>query len=163
MVSAISLLVICYLPNDARILSVMMLIIPLSATAFQYGGSYINHVDLSPNYAGIIIAISNSIPNLCSIFGPIFVQFVVTDEVSFSTPRSLLDYYFTALFETRLCSLHYHSFLPCFFWSPFSHNTKFWSWHVLDSNRDLLYGNRAFAPAITQCDYIFEICTAVRS
>lgn len=58
-----------------------MLIVPISVTAAQYGGSYINHIDLSPNFAGIILALSNSIPNLCSIFGPIFVQLVVTDEV----------------------------------------------------------------------------------
>lgn len=84
LIPTISLLIVCYLPEGAETLSVILLILPISATSAQYGGSYINHIDLSPNYAGILLAISNTIPNLCCIFGPIFVHFFVSDEVRYT-------------------------------------------------------------------------------
>lgn len=41
------------------------------------------HVDISPNYAGVIMGLSNFIPNFCSILAPLFVQLIVTDEVRY--------------------------------------------------------------------------------
>lgn len=42
----------------------------------------VNHIDLAPNYAGTMMGITNGGANIVSIFAPLVVGFVVTDEVS---------------------------------------------------------------------------------
>lgn len=49
---------------------------------FLYNGSYINHVDISPKYAGLMLGIENSISQMVGLTGPLFVQYVVTEPVS---------------------------------------------------------------------------------
>lgn len=58
-----------------------MLMLPNITDATLNAGNYITHVDISPNYAGVIMGLSNFIPNFCNILAPLFVQFVVQDEV----------------------------------------------------------------------------------
>lgn len=52
------------------------------ATGAVTGGPGVNHIDMSPRYAGIIIAITNTSSNIFAIIGPLVVQIFVTDEVS---------------------------------------------------------------------------------
>lgn len=46
------------------------------------GGFFVSPLDLSPNFAGILMGLGNSIGNCFSIAAPLVVQFIVTDEVS---------------------------------------------------------------------------------
>lgn len=81
-IPTIALFVVGFLDEDSKALSVIMIMLPNCADAALYGGNYMTHVDISPNYAGVIMGVSNFIPNFCNILAPLFVQFVVTDEVS---------------------------------------------------------------------------------
>ncbi|KAG5864163.1 hypothetical protein JTB14_019900 [Gonioctena quinquepunctata] len=43
-------------------------------------GFFINHVDLSPTHAGLLMGICNGFGNIFSIFAPLLVQYMVEDE-----------------------------------------------------------------------------------
>lgn len=42
----------------------------------------INHIDISPNYAGTMMSISNFVSNSCASMAPLVVGFILTDVVS---------------------------------------------------------------------------------
>lgn len=48
------------------------------------GGPGVNQIDLSPTFAGIILAITNTCSGISSALGPLAVQIMVTDEVIIS-------------------------------------------------------------------------------
>ncbi|CAH1104152.1 unnamed protein product [Psylliodes chrysocephalus] len=79
-IPAAAILTLGFCSEDAITLSVVMLVLA-SGTATACGaGSNINHIDLSPNFAGVLLGIINSSGTLVSILGPLAVQFIVTDE-----------------------------------------------------------------------------------
>lgn len=49
--------------------------------SFIYNGLFSNHADLSPNYVGILVGLSNTIGNISSLLAPLFVGLIVTDPV----------------------------------------------------------------------------------
>lgn len=65
-------------------LSTVMLLmtIVLSTNSAVYNGLFSNHADLSPNYVGILMALSNCLGNLAALSAPIYISEVVTDPVS---------------------------------------------------------------------------------
>nr|XP_023021983.1 putative inorganic phosphate cotransporter [Leptinotarsa decemlineata] len=79
-VPALSLIVLGFLPNDSNTLSVILLIVAVGAQSASSSGYLVNHLDLSPNFAGILMAICNSTAYFVGIFAPILVQLVVVDE-----------------------------------------------------------------------------------
>ena len=44
----------------------------------------VNHVDVASNYAGILMAITNTIGNVCGFLAPYIIGVIVTTEVYFS-------------------------------------------------------------------------------
>ncbi|XP_074036869.1 putative inorganic phosphate cotransporter isoform X2 [Leptinotarsa decemlineata] len=82
---AISLTILGFLPDNTPELSVAMLILTVSLQSAGTSGYIVNNLDLSPNFAGLIMALCNSSTNVLSILGPLVVQLVVTDK----TDRSL--------------------------------------------------------------------------
>lgn len=82
-VSIIGLIALSFLPSDAKALSVTMFVLVGFAYGATAGGPAVNQIDLSPRYAGIVMAITNSLSAVFSIIGPLTVQFIVTDDVSF--------------------------------------------------------------------------------
>lgn len=69
------------LPSDQKTWSVMMFIFVGFASGATSGGPDVNHMDLSPRYSGIIMAITNSCGAGFSLIGPLIVQILVTNEV----------------------------------------------------------------------------------
>jgi cyanate permease len=63
--------------------AVALLTLAVGVNSSVYVGFQPNHIDLSPNYAGTMMGITNCISNIMSIIGPLLVGFVVTEEVSF--------------------------------------------------------------------------------
>lgn len=57
----------------------------------QHYGVVINNIDISPNFAGIIAGFSYAISSATSLFAPLQVQFLVTDQVYYFT-------FFTSLY-----------------------------------------------------------------
>lgn len=82
--SILALLVLSFLPNDAKALSVFMFVLVGFAYGANAGGPGVNQIDLSPRFAGIIMAITNTTSAVFSIIGPLSVQVIVLDEVSYT-------------------------------------------------------------------------------
>lgn len=78
-----------------------MTFITLSVTfsAFMFSGFNINYLDLSPNFAGVVMGLCNGMENVGTIIAPLYVGWVVSDLVSLPTIYSyhmrlrLLCYY----------------------------------------------------------------------
>ncbi|XKL68546.1 hypothetical protein PGB90_004037 [Kerria lacca] len=61
---------------------VITLVITIFLNSAAYSGCMVNHVDLSPNYCGTLMGITNSIATISSIIGPLSVGWLVTDTAS---------------------------------------------------------------------------------
>nr|XP_023028316.1 putative inorganic phosphate cotransporter [Leptinotarsa decemlineata] len=79
---AISLTVVAFLTKKYASYSVALLIINGGMTAGALCSYQVNHVDLSPNHSGVLMAITNSSTSVFSIVSPLIVQFIVTDVTS---------------------------------------------------------------------------------
>ncbi|XP_044758455.1 putative inorganic phosphate cotransporter isoform X1 [Coccinella septempunctata] len=77
---AIALTLLSYLPDDEDFLSVMVLIFAVGINGSVSSGFQVNHIDISPNFSGILMGITNGSSNIFSIIAPLAVQVIVTDE-----------------------------------------------------------------------------------
>nr|BAN21445.1 sodium-dependent phosphate transporter [Riptortus pedestris] len=73
-----SLLVLAYAPVTTT-LAVGMLTTAVGINAAGYLGHGVNILDLSPNYAGVIMSISNSVANIASLLGPLISTYLIKD------------------------------------------------------------------------------------
>lgn len=62
--------------------AVTLLTISVGLNAGVFTGYLTNHLDLSPNFAGLLMGITNGWSNITSILGPIVTGYIVQDEVS---------------------------------------------------------------------------------
>lgn len=62
-------------------ISVILLVIAVGVNAAVFCGFQVNHIDISPNYSGILMGITNGSSNIFSIIAPLVVQVIVTNEV----------------------------------------------------------------------------------
>ena len=63
--------------------AIALLTISVSLNSGAYMGYLQNHLDLSPNFAGTLMGITNCIANITSILAPQIAGYIVTDEVLF--------------------------------------------------------------------------------
>lgn len=63
--------------------AIALLTISVALNAGVYTGFLTNHLDLSPNFAGLLMGITNGLSNITSILGPMVTGFIVTDAVSY--------------------------------------------------------------------------------
>lgn len=63
--------------------AVAMLSIGVALHGCGFSGFLVNHVDIAPKYAGVLMGISNSLAAICGIAAP-YVIGVLTPNVSFS-------------------------------------------------------------------------------
>lgn len=76
----VALIGLGYCSKDTVVWAIVLLTIAVGTNAGTYCGFMANHMDLSPNYAGLLMGITNGIANILSILGPLFVGFIVTDQ-----------------------------------------------------------------------------------
>lgn len=69
-----------YMSGDHVDWAVIILTLTVGMNAACYLGFQMNHIDLSPNYAGTLMGITNCAANIMSIIAPLLVGFIVTDE-----------------------------------------------------------------------------------
>ncbi|XP_050302077.1 putative inorganic phosphate cotransporter isoform X2 [Anthonomus grandis grandis] len=79
-IPAIALIFLGITPADQPNRAVALLVIAVGLNAGIFCGFNVNHVDISPRNAGILMGITNCISNITGILAPLFVQFIVTDE-----------------------------------------------------------------------------------
>ena len=58
------------------------LFLAMAFNGFTYSGFNITHVDMSPDYAGTLMGITNCIANFAGVLAPIYVGVVTSKEVS---------------------------------------------------------------------------------
>ncbi|XP_017836066.1 putative inorganic phosphate cotransporter [Drosophila busckii] len=69
-----------YVPKDNDTLAVVLLTSTVGITAATHVGFLINHIDLTPNFAGILMGICNAVANVMSLLAPLLVGVIVTDK-----------------------------------------------------------------------------------
>ncbi|XP_014246507.1 putative inorganic phosphate cotransporter isoform X2 [Cimex lectularius] len=62
--------------------AIILLTIAVALNAGTYLGYLCNHLDLSPNFAGVLMGITNGLANIASILGPTVAGYIVTDETN---------------------------------------------------------------------------------
>lgn len=83
-IPSLALVWLAFVSSDQRILAIALLYIYSGVDAVLIFGSLVNHVDISPRYAGVLMSIENTIAQCLAMFAPLFTQYVVSDSVSFS-------------------------------------------------------------------------------
>lgn len=61
--------------------SILLLCFAMGLNGGTSVGYFINHIDISPNYAGNIIAVCQVLSNVMTFLGPIVITYVVYDMV----------------------------------------------------------------------------------
>lgn len=76
------LLILSY-TTDYMVLSIVLLTLVVGTNCGVNIGYLVNHLDLSPNFAGYLMGITTCASNIMSLLGPLFVGEIVTDHVRF--------------------------------------------------------------------------------
>ncbi|XP_031831623.1 putative inorganic phosphate cotransporter [Nomia melanderi] len=79
-VPAIALIGLGYIDKDHPEIAVAVLVIAVASNIAVYCGHNVNHMDLSPNFAGTLMGITNTGANICSLLAPLVASVVVTDS-----------------------------------------------------------------------------------
>ncbi|XP_032683850.1 LOW QUALITY PROTEIN: uncharacterized protein LOC116850093 [Odontomachus brunneus] len=82
---AIALMCMSAIPTDNSVYALILLIIAVGLNAGSLCGFQVNHIDLSPNYAGNMISITNTVGSVVAIVAPIVTeQTIISDETNVS-------------------------------------------------------------------------------
>lgn len=81
-VPTICLITLGTIEND-KYSAVTLLTIGIGASGCIFAGCLINQMDLTPNFAGPLMGMGQTLGNVMSIIGPLFVGYIVTDIVSY--------------------------------------------------------------------------------
>ncbi|XP_013116292.1 putative inorganic phosphate cotransporter isoform X2 [Stomoxys calcitrans] len=76
------LIALGYMSEDEKVLAITLLTFGVGFNAASFCGYLVNHMDLSPNFAGTMMGITNGLSNLLSVFAPLVVGAIVVDEES---------------------------------------------------------------------------------
>lgn len=74
------LIALGYMTEDTKDYAIVLLTIAVGFNAASLCGYLVNHMDLSPNFAGPLMGITNCVSNICSLVAPLVVGAIVSDE-----------------------------------------------------------------------------------
>ncbi|XP_017079111.1 putative inorganic phosphate cotransporter [Drosophila eugracilis] len=86
---AVALVILSYLSDENVVGSMCCLVAATAAISGQAIGSSLNHVDLSPNFAGLLFGISNTLMSAAGVISPIIIGLTVTNESDRTQWRSV--------------------------------------------------------------------------
>lgn len=86
---ALALIILPFL--QGKVVAVIVLTISVGLDGFIYCGYMCNHMDLSPNFAGPLMGLTNSLANILSILGPTTVGLILTDTEDMEVGIRLSD------------------------------------------------------------------------
>lgn len=78
---AAGLITLGYLDNNAKA-AIILYILTVTIMSCVHEGVIINHMDLTPNYAGVLMGLSNGIGSTGGLGAPLIVGYIVQDVVS---------------------------------------------------------------------------------
>ncbi|XP_076461278.1 sialin-like isoform X2 [Babylonia areolata] len=73
------LIALGYVDCTQPTVAIALLVLAVSIAGFQYSGFLVNHVDIAPQYAGVLFGISNSIAAVTGFLSPVVVG-IITEE-----------------------------------------------------------------------------------
>ncbi|KPJ16518.1 Putative inorganic phosphate cotransporter [Papilio machaon] len=79
--AAVGLVVLAFVPKELVIVECVLVILCGFKVA-SHVGVYVNHIDISPNFSGTMMSLSNFMSNLCGSLAPIVAGFILTDVTS---------------------------------------------------------------------------------
>lgn len=80
-VPAAALIALGYVDKEHTNIAVALLVLAVASNIAIYCGHNVNHMDLSPNFAGTLMGITNTAANICSILAPLVTSVIVKDPV----------------------------------------------------------------------------------
>lgn len=80
-IPAFALIGFSFINSDHRTLAVGMLIIAVGCNVAVFNGHQMSHMDLSPNFSGILMGITNATANVFGIMAPLICGAIVSDIV----------------------------------------------------------------------------------
>ncbi|XP_015524856.1 putative inorganic phosphate cotransporter isoform X1 [Neodiprion pinetum] len=86
---AVALMGLGYATAEHTVIAVVILVFAVGLNAGSLCGYQINHIDLSPNFAGTLMAITNCIANIMSIVAPLICGLIVTDLTDLTQWRTV--------------------------------------------------------------------------
>lgn len=75
-IPAISLITLSFIESTNKEAVITLLVITVGFNAGHYSGFNINHIDLAPAYAGVLMGISNTVSAVFTICAPLAVDLV---------------------------------------------------------------------------------------
>ncbi|KZC08905.1 Putative inorganic phosphate cotransporter [Dufourea novaeangliae] len=81
-IPAIALIALGYVDKGHPEIAVTLLVVAVASNIASYCGHNVNHMDLSPNFAGTLMGITNTAANICSILAPLVASIVVKDSAN---------------------------------------------------------------------------------
>ena len=70
-----------YVGCDNTTLAVILFSLALSISALNMSSYNVNHLDIAPRYAGVLMGITNSIATIPGMIGPYVVGYLTDNEV----------------------------------------------------------------------------------
>lgn len=91
-IPAVTMIGIGFLEQEQKTLAIVLMVVGVGVNSGATIGSALNIIDLSPNHAGILMGIVNTVQNFMPLIAPLVVGVVVTDRVGKSLKCSKADY-----------------------------------------------------------------------
>lgn len=80
LVPAIALVTLGFINANQKTEAIALLIIAVGVSSASFSGFAINHMDLSPNHAGVLVGLINGTGQIGGILAPLVVQMLVTNQ-----------------------------------------------------------------------------------
>lgn len=74
----------------------------VSFSGFAISGYNVNHLDIAPKYASILMGLSNGIGTLAGIFCPLLIDFLTKDPVSRPHSIKIIQFFLTIFFKSKI-------------------------------------------------------------
>ncbi|XP_023940685.1 putative inorganic phosphate cotransporter [Bicyclus anynana] len=78
--TAFSLIALAFIGPEHRNLAIVTLVVALTLNGFFGAGYMMSYLDLSPNYAGVMLSITNFVANFGSVLTPITTSFILRND-----------------------------------------------------------------------------------
>ncbi|KAJ8929844.1 hypothetical protein NQ314_017448 [Rhamnusium bicolor] len=76
-VPAVALVSLTFVGSTEKALTITLLVIAVGCTAGIFCGYTVNHIDLSPNFAGTLLGMANTASNFFSLLAPLYIDAVI--------------------------------------------------------------------------------------
>ncbi|CAG4952655.1 unnamed protein product [Colias eurytheme] len=76
----IGLIALSYIGPDSKTLALVMLTVTLTLCGFTNAGYVMSHLDLSPNYAGVMLALTNFVTAMGAVCTPIVTSLILRND-----------------------------------------------------------------------------------